>query len=72
MSDGHHPLCSKLRRAPECGCWERAAVATTSAMLGGYSLDIQSEIIRSDFSHVSPEDVAIFRDAIASSREQKP
>jgi hypothetical protein len=24
MSDGHHPMCSKLRRAPECGCWSRA------------------------------------------------
>lgn len=68
MSDGHHPMCSKLRPAPYCGCWVRAAVAKTAHELGGYSVQNQLQIIAGDYSSVSPEDRQIFEQAIAAAR----
>lgn len=68
MSDSHHPLCSKLRRMPECDCWARAAVDRTAYYLGGYSVEIRRAILAGDYSAVSSEDRPIFERAIADAR----
>jgi hypothetical protein len=68
VSDGHHPMCSKLRRMPECDCWARAAVGRLAHELGGYGAANQAEILRGDYSHVSDEDVPLFVEAVTASR----
>lgn len=42
-----------------------ALIKKLSNELGGYSLENQEEILRGDYSHVSTEDIEIFRAALA-------
>jgi hypothetical protein len=32
MPEGHHPMCSGLQTAGECGCWQRACDALAESL----------------------------------------